>query len=83
MPRKNKQPQIPSPKSWGRRVKSAILHVSALAPYAVIYRRTWAVDSTNERVRLKAEKEQLDQELALRQEEFRIKGAPMRQIAPA
>ena len=30
MPSKNKQPEIPLPKSWGTHVKSAILHVIAL-----------------------------------------------------
>jgi alpha-galactosidase len=44
MPGKNKQPQIPLPKSWA-----------------------------NGRVRLKAESDRLEQELALRQEELRIK----------
>ena len=31
MPSKNKQPQIPLPKSWDKSVKSGILHVFALA----------------------------------------------------
>ena len=55
MPSKNKQPQIPLPKSWGTHVKTAILHVVALAQYALTYSRSWAADSSNERVRLKAE----------------------------
>ena len=83
MPSKNKQPQIPLPKSWGTHVKTAILHIVALAQYTLTYSRSWAADSTNERVRLKAENDQLVQELALRQEELRIKDARMRQIAPA
>jgi len=83
MPSKNKQPQIPLPKSWGTHVKTAILHVVALAQYTLTYSRSWAADSTNQRVRLKAENDQLQQELALRQEELRIKDARMRQIAPA
>ena len=83
MPSKNKQPQIPLPKSWGTHVKTAILHVVALAQYALTYSRSWAADSTNQRVRLKAENDHLEQELALRQEELRIKDARMRQMAPA
>ncbi len=83
MPSKNKQPQIPLPKSWGTHVKSAILHVIALGQYALAYSRSWAADSSNERVRLKAENDRLEQELALRQEELRIKDARMGQIAPA
>jgi len=66
MPSKNKQPQMPLPKSWGTHANSAILHVVALAQYALTYSRSWAADSTNQRVRLKAENEQLEQELALR-----------------
>ena len=31
MPGKYKQPQIPLPKSWGAHVRSAILHIIALA----------------------------------------------------
>jgi len=83
MPSKNKQPQIPLPKSWGTHVKSAILHVVALAQYALTYSRSWAADSSNERVRLKAANDHLAQELALRQEELRIKDARMAQMVPA
>ena len=83
MPGKSKQPQIPLPKSWGTHVKSAVLHVIALAQYALTYSRSWAADSTNQRVRLKAENDRLEQELALRQEELRIKDARMARMAPA
>jgi len=51
MPGKSKQPQIPLPKSWGTHVKSAILHVVALAQYALTYSRSRAADSSNERAR--------------------------------
>ncbi len=77
MPGKNKQPRIPLPKSWGTHVKSAVLHVIALGQYALTYSRSWAADSTNQRVRLKAENDRLEQELVLRQEELRIKNARM------
>ena len=83
MPSKSKQPQIPLPKSWGTHVKSAVLHVIALSQYALTYSRSWAADSTNQRVRLKAENDRLEQELALRQEELRIKDARMGRMAPA
>ena len=83
MPSKSKQPRIPLPKSWGTHVKTAIPHVVTLAQYALTYSRSWAADSTNQRVRLKAENDHLQQELALRQEELRIKDARMRQMAPA
>ena len=83
MPRKSKPPEIPLPKSWDTHVKSAILHVIALAQYALTYSRSWAADSSNQRVRLKAENDRLEQELALREEELRIKDARMNQMAPA
>jgi hypothetical protein len=35
MPKKNKAPQIPLPKGWGAHVQSAILHIIALAQYAL------------------------------------------------
>jgi hypothetical protein len=54
MPGKNKPPQITLPKSWGAHVKTAILQVVAQAQYALAYSRSWAADSSNQRVRLKA-----------------------------
>src|SRR5512143_3976308 len=79
---KNQQPQIPLPKSWGTHVKSAILHIIALAQYALTYSRSWAADSSNQRLRLKAELDRVTQELALRNEEIRIKDLRMAQIVP-
>lgn len=37
MPRPKTIPQIPLPKAWSTQVKSAALHVIALAQYALIY----------------------------------------------
>ncbi len=82
MPSKNKQPEILLPKSWGTHVKSAILHVIALGQYALTYSRSWAADSSNQRVRLKAECDRLEQEVALCREEIRIKDVRMAQIDP-
>ena len=73
----------PTPQSWGTHVTSAILHVIALAQYALTYSRSWAAGSSNERVRLKAENDHLEQELAVRQEGLRLKDARMRRMAPA
>ncbi len=36
---KSKSPEISLPKSWGTHVKSAILHIVALAQYALTYSR--------------------------------------------
>ena len=52
-------PTIPLPKDWHRHVRSAVLHVISLAQYATAYTRSWAVDSMNGRVRLKAERDRL------------------------
>jgi transposase len=82
MPSKTKLPQIPLPKSWGARVKSAVLHVLALAQYALTYSRSWTADSTNQRVQLRAECDRLTQELALLREEIRIKDVRMAQLDP-
>ena len=44
MPGKSQQPQTPLPKSWSAHVKSGILHMIALAQYALTYSRSWAAD---------------------------------------
>ena len=64
-----KTAKIPLPKCWPRHVRSAIVHVISLAQYATVDTPSWAVDSMNGRVRLKAENDQLHQELALQREE--------------
>jgi hypothetical protein len=82
MSSKSKPAETPLPKGWGASVKSAILHVIALAQHALSYGRSWAADSRNERVRLKAENDCLEQEVALLREEIRIKDVRMAQIDP-
>ncbi len=57
-----------------------MLHIVSLARYAAVYTRSWAADSTNQRVRLKAENDRAQQELALLREELRIKDSRMEQI---
>jgi hypothetical protein len=80
MPQKH-APNVPLPEHWKKHVKSAILHVISLAQYATAYTRSWAADSRNARVRLTAEKDRLEQELALLHEEIRIKDARMSRLA--
>jgi hypothetical protein len=75
-------PKVSLPKSWTDNVRSAILHVIALAQYATVYTRSWAANSLNERVRLKVENDRLHQEAALSQEEMRIKDPRLPQIDP-
>jgi len=59
-----------------------MLHIISLAQYATVYTRSWAVDSMNGRVRLKAENDRLLQENASLREEMRIKDVRMAQISP-
>ena len=77
-----KAPRIPLPKSWPKHARSAMLHVISLAQYATVYTRSWAVDSMNGRVRLKAENDRQQQEIAQLREEIRVKDARMAQISP-
>lgn len=65
---------IPLPRGWPRRVRSALLHVIALARYAVTHTRSWAANARVARVRLQAQNDQLRQEVALLKEETRITG---------
>ena len=59
-----------------------MLHVLSLAKYTAVYTRSWAADSPNARVRLRAENDRLLQEVALLREEIRIKDARMACLPP-
>ena len=82
MPAKSSSPEIPLPRGWPSRVKSAILHVISLAQFTLAYTRGWAANSPNSRIRLKAELDRAHQEVALLREEIRIKDARMARIGP-
>lgn len=82
MSKHDDSPRIDLPRGWPRPVKSAMLHVIALAQYAVAYTRGWAADAQTARVRLKAQNDQLRQEVALLTEEIRIKDARMKRVDP-
>ena len=75
-------PTIPLPNGWKKQVRCAVLHVISLAQYAAAYTRAWAADSSNARVRQKAEWDRADQELLLLREEIRIKDARLARIDP-
>jgi transposase InsO family protein len=75
-------PKIALPKGWKKQVRSAVLHVISLAQYSTIYTRGWAADSSNQRVRLKAELDRSNQEIVLLREELRIKDARLARIDP-
>ena len=75
-------PRIPLPNGWPRRVRSAVIHAISLAHFSLTSTRSWAINSWNARVRLKAENDRLRQEVALLQEEMRIKDVRMASILP-
>jgi predicted RNA polymerase sigma factor len=74
--------EIPLPRGWLRCVKSAVLHVVSLARFATIHTRGWAADSLSARLRLKASLDEARSEVALLEEEIRIKDARMAILDP-
>ena len=76
------RPRFRFPRSWTGYIRFAVLHVISLAQYATVYTRSWAANSLNARIRLKAENDRLHQEVALLEEEIRIKDARALQISP-
>ena len=77
MAHSTKPPKLVLPTSWPRSVRSALVHVVALAQYAAVYTRSWAAESRNARVRLRATVDGLQQEVALLRTEIRIEDARM------
>jgi hypothetical protein len=73
-------PRIALPKGWSRCVRSAVIHAISLVHFSLTSTRSWAVNNWNTRVRLTAENDRLKQELALLQEEMRIKDSRMLRI---
>ena len=69
------KPKIPLSKGWTGHARSAVLHIIGLAQYVTVYTRSWAANSPNERMRLKAENDRFQAEVALLKEEIRIKDA--------
>jgi len=76
----NPASSIPLPKSWPTKVRSAMLHVVSLAKYAAVYTRSWAADCPKVRVRLRSERDRLQEDNALLREELRIKDSRMASI---
>ena len=71
---------IPLPKAWPERARSAIIHVISLAHAAIVCARGWAINSPIARVRLRGQLEEARAEIALLTEELRIKDARMASI---
>jgi transposase InsO family protein len=78
----SRRSRVSLPKGWTSSVKSAVVQTIALAHYAIVHTRSWAADSRNGRVRLAAENNRLRAELALRDEQERIKDVRMAAIPP-
>ena len=74
---------IPLPQSWPEHVKSALLHVISVAQLAIVHARGWAANSSNARVRLRVQLDVARQEIALLNEEMRIKDARMAVLVPS
>ena len=79
---RNNSSKTALPAGWPRCVKPAMLHVLSLAQYAAAYTRSWAADSRNAWLRLRAQNDQLRQLVALLKEELRIKDERLRRIPP-
>lgn len=73
-------PGVRRPKRWSRRIQSVVNHAISLAYFSLTSTRSWAANSGNARVRLSAENDRLRQEVALLNEELRIKDARMIRI---
>jgi hypothetical protein len=73
---------ISLPTSWAKNVRSAVLHVISLAQFALIYTRGWAANALNPHARQAAAMDRLTNEVALLQEELRIKDARIAKLDP-
>jgi hypothetical protein len=70
------------PKAWPNHVRSAILQVVPLAHFAIICARGWTANAINPRARQASEIDRLGAQLAMLQEQTRIKDARMGAIRP-
>lgn len=68
------------PTGWPKRVRSAVIHAMSLAHATLTTSRGWAANHWNARFRLKVENERLRQDVALLEEEIRIKDSRMLRI---
>jgi transposase InsO family protein len=75
-------PKLPLPRGWKHRVRSSVLHILALSHYTFTVLLARAANSKNRQVRLRAQIDRRDNEIALLQEELRIKDARMERVPP-
>lgn len=74
--------RLPLPKDWPQGVKTAVLHVIALAHMAIVRARSIVVSSPDARTRLTGDLQGALDEIALLEEELRMKDARMAMIDP-
>jgi transposase InsO family protein len=73
-------PSIPLPRGWPKTVCAAVVHIVALARLSISAARGAALNSSLERVRLRAALDEAKSEIALLEEEIRIKDARLARI---
>ena len=74
--------RIPLPRGWRRHTKAAVVQILALSHFTFTAMVARAAKSRSRRARLLAEIDHLSHELALLQEELRIKNARMARVPP-
>ncbi len=73
-------PKLPLPRGWKHRVRSSVLHILALSHYTFTAMVARASNDRDRRTRRRAEIDRLEHEIALLQEELRIKDARMARV---
>jgi len=78
--RKSMPTRVPLPAGWPKRVRSAVIHAMSLAAATLTATRGWAATKLSSRVRLISQYERLEQEVALLEEENRLKDARLTRV---
>ena len=74
--------RVPLPKNWPQGIKSAVVHVIALARVVIVQARGLAVNSPDARTRMAGDLRGSLDEISLLEEELRIKDGRMAMIDP-
>jgi hypothetical protein len=77
---KSRLSRLPLPQGWPKRIRSAVIEAISLAHFALTFAQSSAANSRNAHIRLKQQNDRLRQEVALLNEEIRIKDARMDRI---
>ncbi len=76
------RPRLPLPRGWRRHTKSAIVQILALSHFTFTAMVAREANERHRQARFRAAIDRLTHELALLQEELRIKNARMERIPP-